>query len=187
MSFMSLKGLLFGIGLITLAEVRLAPGWAGWLFLSLGLVTMLGGVYEQRLEKWVLRSAAFVAIPFAVYFSQLTEAQQATEMTITMTHALYLLLSLSIIFVIRLTRRSGYSSTPMDLLIFLVILSVPVWPSLSWAVRVMVCLPSVRLEAVMIRDALTPKAPSRLEVQLSAASSSSPSSTSHALPSRMMA
>jgi UDP-GlcNAc:undecaprenyl-phosphate GlcNAc-1-phosphate transferase len=127
----SFAGLKWVMGLLGLS-LALLPGsassWFGWIALGMGILTLAGLGAQESWRGWLLRGAVYLVIPYLVYFGQHKGADlQAPDMLLHLADGCYPALGLLATLVIKLTRRSGYRSTPLDLLILFIVLAVPLW------------------------------------------------------------
>jgi UDP-GlcNAc:undecaprenyl-phosphate GlcNAc-1-phosphate transferase len=130
-AFAGLKGILLLLGLLLVAAPHGAPAWLGWFVFAMGGVTLAGLLLPAAINDWLLRCGVYLTVPFLVYFSHLQNAAGLSAAVLRVANYGYLLLGLTVLLVVKLTRRSGYRSTPLDLLILLIILIVPLWAGLT--------------------------------------------------------
>ncbi len=128
-SFAALKTIVLFLGLMMVLMIHEPPAWVGWFVLSLGILTLGGLLSPKGVNDWLLRGGVYLAIPFLIYFSQFPHKQLSVPAYFGALQKFenigYLALGVAVLLVVKLTRRSGYKSTPLDLLILLIILLVP--------------------------------------------------------------
>ena len=130
-SFAALKIIMLSLGLLLTLLPNNTPVWVGWFVLGMGVFTLTGLLTPNAVNNWLLRCGVYLTIPFLVYFGQIQEPDLSTRAIMgtlmRVGDLAYLALGLAVPLVVKLTRRKGYKSTPLDLLILLFIVVVPLW------------------------------------------------------------
>ena len=130
-AFAGLKGILLLLGLQLVVAPHGVPAWLGWFVLTMGGLTLGGLLLPAAVNDWLLRCGVYLTVPFLAYFGQIQMAVGTSAALQWLGNFGYLALGLAVLLVVKLTRRSGYRGTPLDLLILLIILVVPLWSGLT--------------------------------------------------------
>ncbi|MEZ4601734.1 MAG: MraY family glycosyltransferase [Syntrophotaleaceae bacterium] len=128
-AFTGLKLLLalIGLRLVLLLPVG-TPSWFPWFLAGTGGMLLAGLAMPEDWRGWMLRGAFFLVVPFLVYFGQFNGKDLPVPVFLLhLADGGFLVLGLVATMVIKLTRRSGYRSTPLDLLILLIVLAAPLF------------------------------------------------------------
>lgn len=104
------------------------PQYFAWFSLALAVTLLTVWLIGSQYTRSVLRLCLYMTIPFLVYEGQINPAHWITQ-PINLTYGLLFLVLVGLVFVtLRLSRRAGFKSTPMDFLILIVALVVPNLP-----------------------------------------------------------
>jgi len=104
------------------------PGY--FLLLSSGLFLIIASMKLIK-NNWVansVRVALFLSIPFIVYFSEIDRVDWISSVMFKLYNYSFLLIAFFVIVTLRLSRREGFISTPMDFLILFIALVIPNLP-----------------------------------------------------------
>jgi len=125
-SFAGLKILLALLGLHLALAPDGPPPWFAWIALGMGVISLAGLFAPEAWRGWLLRAAIYLISPFLIYFGEYRqEWQSGPDFLPHLADGCYLALGLLTTLVVKLTRRSGYRTTPLDFLILFIVLAVP--------------------------------------------------------------
>lgn len=124
--FLSLQGGLLIVCLLLALQVSSVPRWLGGLSLGLGALVAAAVLLRPSRRGLALRLAVCLVAPFLVYQSDTAPAGWGGALA---SHIIFGLLVVLTVLTVRFSRRRGYRSTPLDFLVLLIALVVPVLPS----------------------------------------------------------
>ena len=126
--FRTLEIILPLLFIITVFIPKEIPAYFAWFSSGLALILVLAWLLGHRYARSVLRLCLYMTIPFLVYEGQINHAPWVSQ-PLNLAYGLLFLGLVALVFVtLRLSRRAGFKSTPMDFLILIVALVVPNLP-----------------------------------------------------------
>ncbi|MBN1140904.1 MAG: undecaprenyl/decaprenyl-phosphate alpha-N-acetylglucosaminyl 1-phosphate transferase [Deltaproteobacteria bacterium] len=128
-SFPGLQGLMALILVLTVLVPAGIPSWIGWLALGLAAALIAAKGFFPSLRGWAVRLAVFPIAPLVIYLSALECFRRGLCGWTWFLIALYALLVTATVVVLRFTRRRGYQGTPLDFLVLMIALALPVFPA----------------------------------------------------------
>jgi len=127
-SFIGLQFLVPLILLFTCLLPATVPPWLGYAGFSLLIGLLLSRFLLKKLLAMVLRLSIYVVAPVLIFLGSQQQNDffsEATKLLPKIHLAGYGVMAFFVMLVVRLSRRSGYKSTPLDFLIVFIALVVP--------------------------------------------------------------
>ncbi|MCD4676522.1 MAG: undecaprenyl/decaprenyl-phosphate alpha-N-acetylglucosaminyl 1-phosphate transferase [Desulfobacula sp.] len=134
---LSFAGLRYGFPLVLMFQI-LIPRQIPFFFsiTAAGLIVfVVAGYYSKliRFKENVLRASTYVVIPLLLYLTESDPGSWMRSSWLEMNNTAFIVLVLFVILTMNLTRRrKGFKITPMDILVFIVILVFPNLPSMHF-------------------------------------------------------
>lgn len=128
MAFPGLAWVLLLLTVVYLVFPGAVPRWLGWGAVGAILSLLAGYWLDSRFQGILFRSIFYLFIPFLVYSAQIQNHDALGDRLLQSSHLGSVLLGLLTVLVVRLTRRRGYQTTPLDFLVLVIALIVPAFP-----------------------------------------------------------